>query len=256
MTIVADHPLSGPAFASIAASEQAFSEAWAKRAVAVSEFVGDCLQKGVEPLRVPLSHAPGEAVAGSRYFVVRQDATRGGYSRYYVTAERSPAWGLFPVGSGPHYADGDDEASAEYGHFNLGEHVFVGELDGKAIFVPGLQPGADPGGNLTSTCPVYSWCTEDHTAAHTDMSFHIGADKREPLLAVLRADIVLDNDEFSLEVCDTLEWRVPMVEVPQFIAKLRAEVDRIEAVAAAFPDPHNPLKRDAEPVVDGIGGEL
>lgn len=256
MTIVADHPLSGPAFASLAASEQAFSEAWAKRVVAVSAFVDECLQGGVEVLRVPLSHAPSEAMAGSRYFVVRQDETRLGYSRYHVSAEASDSWGRFPVGSGPHYADGADKVSAEFGHYNLGEHVFVGELDGKAIFVPAPQPEADLGGSSTSTCPVYSWCTEDHTAPHTDMSFHIGADKREPLPAVLRADIVLDDDEFSLEVCDTLEWRVPMEEVPQFIAKLRTEVDRIEALAAAFPDPHHPLKRLAEPVVDGSGVEL
>lgn len=228
MTIVADHPLNWPAFASIAKSEQAVSAASTELNGSVNEFVEDCRRAGVELLRVPLSYAPSDAVAGGRYFVVKQVAKRGGSPRYYVTAECSPIWGVFPVGSGPHYGDNADATREEFGHFNHGEHVFVGVLDGDAVLVavPPIQP--DPAGGSASTCPSFSWCTEDHSAPHTDMSFHIAADQREPAPGVLRTDIVRDGDVLTVEVCDTLDWRVPMQEAPQLVAALRKEADRIE----------------------------
>lgn len=228
MTIVADHPLSGPAFVQVAASEQAFSAAWAKRAVAVSEFVEECRQAGVELLQVPLSHAPRDGVAGSRWFVVKQVEEVGGYTRFHVTADRSLVWGGFPVGSGPHYADSDDELAAEFAHFNLGEHVFVGILDGHAILAPAAPVDPARVEGVASTCPMFAWCTEDHSAPHTDMVFHIASDKREPAPGVLRTDIVRDGDVLTVEVCDTLDWRVPMQEAPRLVAALRKEADRIE----------------------------
>ena len=69
---------------------------------------------------------------------------------------------------------------------------------------------------------------EDHSAPHTDMSFHMGADKREPAPGVIRADIVFDGATHTVEVCDTLDWRVPLEKAPQLVAALREEVDRIE----------------------------
>ena len=86
MTIVADHPLNWPAFASIAKSEQTYAAAWAELAVSVTEFVEDCRRAGVDLLRVPVSYAPSDGTAGDRYFVVKQEEKRGGNPRYYVTA--------------------------------------------------------------------------------------------------------------------------------------------------------------------------
>lgn len=228
MTIVADHPLNWPAFASIAKSEQTYAAAWAELAVSVTEFVEDCRRAGVDLLRVPVSYAPSDGTAGDRYFVVKQEEKRGGNPRYYVTAEPSPIWGVLPVGSGPHYGDRDDEARGEFGHFNLGEHVLVGTLDGSVFLAPVPHPGPDPSEGVASTCPAFSWCTEDHSAPHTDMSFHMGADKREPAPGVIRADIVFDGATHTVEVCDTLDWRVPLEKAPQLVAALREEVDRIE----------------------------
>lgn len=229
MTIVADHPLNGPAFAQVAASEQAFSAAWAKRAVAVSEFVEECRQAGVELLQVPLPHAPRDGVAGSRWFVVKQVEEVGGYTRFHVTAERSLVWGGFPVGSGPHYGSDDDELTAEFAHFNLGEHVFVGILDGYAFLAPNDRVDSTRGEGAGSDCPVFSWCNEDHSDPRTSMTFHMAADKREPAPGVLRADIVCDGDTLTVEVCDNLDWRVPMQEAPQLVAAVRKEADRLEA---------------------------
>lgn len=110
-----------------------------------------------------------------------------------------------------------------------------------------------------TTCPQIPWCEEDHSNPKTCDNFHMKHDRRNAGLAVLRADLVLDDDKPSIDIHEFLDWSIPLPQVPAFISEMRAELDRIEAMSIEFTAFMHPLERvtePGEPDLEGRGGGL
>lgn len=111
----------------------------------------------------------------------------------------------------------------------------------------------------TNLCPERSWCDADHTNDEGVTGFHMRHDRREPGIATLRHDLVLDQGVASIAINDHIDWIIPLLQAPSFIQNMRAELDKIEAAAIEFMMTMHPLARNTEPGepdLAGRGGEL
>lgn len=105
-----------------------------------------------------------------------------------------------------------------------------------------------------NTCPERSWCEEDHTNPRGCPNFHMKHDRRKTGVAVLRHDLVLDEGSPSIDICESIDWSIPLAQMPAFIQNMRAELDKIEAAAVGFMVTMNPLVRHTEPGEPDLAG--
>lgn len=133
MTIVTDQPVLANQFDEVLRQDREIVALETRRSEAMQGLVEALAAAGKRVICIRSTGAVDGLRPGDTAHILEQIQQPEDYVGFYVLKPGSmgfDSWTSYPVDSGPHYTDSD----CEFGHFYRGEQVFLGLLEGEALF--------------------------------------------------------------------------------------------------------------------------